>query len=74
MPGLLIKDFPTRLHEKLKDRAAKNHRSMMKEALYLLEIALENEPALQTELPTPVKGKFLLTDEWLDNAKNEGRA
>lgn len=44
MPSLLIKDFPPELHRKLKDEAARHHRSMTRQALALLEQAL-SEPA-----------------------------
>ena len=74
MPGLLIKNLPEPLHRKLKERAARNRRSMTKEALYLLEMVLEQEPTQPGEIPIPFQGKFSLTDEWLDKAKREGRA
>jgi plasmid stability protein len=74
MPGLLIKEFPEHLHKKLKLRAAENHRSMMKEALYLLEVALEDDNMLQKKLPAPIQGAFLLTDAWIEQAKIEGRS
>ncbi len=75
MPGLLIKDFPEALHYKLKVRAARNKRSMTKEALYLLEKALNETENQQSRLmPEPVQGTVLLTDEMIDNAKREGRA
>lgn len=73
MPGLLIKEFPDRLHGKLKARAARNRRSMTKEALYLLEKALNEEEEQPPPLPEPFQANFLLTDEWLDRAKREGR-
>jgi plasmid stability protein len=74
MPGLLIKNLPEPLHRKLKERAARNRRSMTKEALYLLEIVLEQESTQPNEMQTPFQGQFPITDEWLDNAKREGRA
>ncbi len=74
MPGLLIKELPTEVHQKLKARAAKNRRSMTKEALYLLETALLEDKLPHPNLPTPLQGKFPLTDEWIDEAKREGRA
>ena len=74
MPGLLIKEFPEHLHKKLKMRATENHRSMMKEALYLLEVALEDDPMPKKTLPAPIQGNFLLTDAWIEQAKNEGRS
>ncbi len=74
MPGLLIKEFPEALHYKLKARAARNKRSMTKEALYLLEMALsETEEKRPLPLPEPFEAGFLLTDEWIDQAKREGR-
>ncbi len=73
MPGLLIKEFPEALHYKLKVRAARNKRSMTKEALLLLEIALNEDEKEPFVLPEPLEGKFLLTNEWIDKAKREGR-
>jgi plasmid stability protein len=40
MSGLLIKDFPAELHRRLKEEAARHHRSMPRQALALLEEAL----------------------------------
>jgi plasmid stability protein len=74
MSGLLIKDFPEELHQLLRDQAAKNHRSVTKEALYLLEMALQPENARNLTMPVPFQGAFALNDEWLAEAKQEGRA
>jgi len=74
MPGLLIKEFPEALHYKLKARAARNKRSMTKEALLLLETALNEGGEEPFVLPEPIQGTVLLTDEMIDNAKREGRA
>ena len=56
MPGLLIKDFPPELHRRLKQEAARHHRSMARQALALLEQALiapaRDAPDL---LPDPLK-------------------
>jgi plasmid stability protein len=56
MTGLLIKDFPPELHRKLKESAARSHRSMTRQALVLLEQALsapsQNSAGL---LPDPLK-------------------
>jgi plasmid stability protein len=56
MPGLLIKDFPPELHQKLKEEAARYHRSMTRQALVLLEQALSS-PEKNTAglLPGPLK-------------------
>jgi hypothetical protein len=44
---------------------------MNRHVLAILEQALTAEPA--RELPAPAKGKFLLTDRWLNKAKRAGR-
>lgn len=56
MPSLLIKDFPPELHRRLRDEAARNHRSMTRQALALLEQALA-APARDAAdlLPNPLK-------------------
>jgi len=56
MPGLLLKDFPPELHRRLKQEAARNHRSMTRQALALLEQAL-TAPARDSAdlLPDPLK-------------------
>lgn len=56
MPGLLIKDFPPELHRRLKEEAARYHRSMTRQALALLEQALA-APARDAAnlLPDPLK-------------------
>jgi plasmid stability protein len=75
MPGLLIRDLPDDLHQKLKERAASNRRSLAKETLVILETALRGADVVETlEPPIPHKGRFQLTDEWIDQAKREGRA
>ena len=56
MPGLLIKDFPPELHRKLKEEAARHHRSMTRQALALLEQALSGPARNAAELlPKPLK-------------------
>ena len=72
MPGLLIKNVPTELHHRLKQRAKENRRSMTQEALVLIESGLGLRRSWTP--PPPVKGKKPLTDEWIDRAKREGYA
>jgi len=56
MSGLLIKDFPPELHRKLKEEAARHHRSMTRQALAFLEQALSSEIRNAAELlPKPLK-------------------
>ncbi len=40
MPSILLKNLPENLHRSLKARAARNHRSLNKEAIALLEAAI----------------------------------
>lgn len=72
MPGLVIKDLPAKLHRKLKERAARSHRSMTKEVLAIIERALGEETA-PPKAPPPFKGRFALTDEFIARARREGR-
>jgi len=44
MGALVIKNLPAALHERLKARAARNHRSLTKEAIALLEEAVQAPP------------------------------
>ena len=72
MAGLAIKNLPSALHQRLKQRAARNHRSMTKEVLAVLEQALGAGPGA-SKTPPPFKGRFPLTDGFLDKAKRTGR-
>jgi hypothetical protein len=74
MAALLIRDLPTQIHYKLKRRAAHNHRSMAREALVLLEMALLEDELPVEPMPQLFKGAFPITDQWLESAKGEGRA
>ena len=56
MPSLLIKDLPPELHRKLKEEAARHHRSMTRQALALLEEALSGPVRNAADLlPKPLK-------------------
>lgn len=44
MPSILLKNLPEHLHHSLKARAARNHRSLNKEAIALLEAGLTSTP------------------------------
>ena len=72
MPGLLIRDISPQLYRQLKTAAAQHHRSLSKEALAILEETLAGSPAPDI-IPTPVKGRFSVTQDFLDEAKHEGR-
>jgi hypothetical protein len=75
LPGnyLCEDDVPNDLRQKLKERAARNRRSMTMEALVILETALSDTYEVGAVTPpTPYHGRFLLTDEWINQAKHEG--
>jgi plasmid stability protein len=72
MASLLIKDLPPELHWQLKESAKRNRRSMNGQTIVLLEKALEDEAPVQ--LPKAVKGRFPITDRFLQKAKRAGRA
>lgn len=73
MTDLLIRHIPDELHTKLKDSARANRRSVSQEVLFLLERSL-GEIAAEPPLPQPLKGVFLIDDDWLSRAREEGRA
>lgn len=76
MPTLVIKDLPAELHRRLKEEAEKTRRSMTKEAIYLMETALQGEtaPFQARELPAPYQGTKPLTDKMIQKWKRKGMA
>jgi plasmid stability protein len=70
MASILIKDIPADLHERLRLAAQRDHRSLNKEVIALLEEALKPRSA---ELPPAIRGTFALTPDWLEQAISEGR-
>lgn len=74
MSGLLIKDFPPELHSKLKEEAARHHRSMTRQALALLEQALTTRARNAAELlPKPLKPTKPVTPGSVVAAIRKGR-
>jgi len=74
MSGLLIKDFPPELHRKLKEEAARHHRSMTRQALALLEQALSAPAKNAAELlPKPIKSAKPVTLNNVVATIREGR-
>ena len=72
MASVLIKNLPDEMHKQLKLRAQRHHRSLNKELIALIEVALARPSS--EELPEPVKLRKPLTKEMLDRAREEGRA
>ena len=76
MAGLLIRDVPETVHERLKERALANRRSIAKEAVSILENALEDRagpPTLAEIDKLRIRGKKTLTQDIIDEARSEGR-
>lgn len=74
MAGLLIKDFPPELHRRLKEEAARYHRSMTRQALALLEQALSSPARNAADLlPTPIKSANTLASDDVVAVIRQGR-
>lgn len=71
VPGLLIKDIPREVHDWLKSEAKKNRRSMTQQAIFVFEERMRHFRSLK--FPPPVRTRTLLTAEFIDRAKREGR-
>ena len=72
MPGIVIRDLPPALHERLREEAHRHHRSMAKEVVTILEDVLGK--STERAYPPPVRLAFPLMDEFLNKAKRWGRA
>lgn len=70
MGTIVVKNFPEDLHERLKERAERNHRSMTGEVIHLLSISLDGEasPTMpRRPLPPPValrSGRMMSNEEF----------
>lgn len=74
MTDLLIRQVPDDLHAKLKRRARANRRSMNQEIIILLEQSTAEEIPAVPLIPRPLRGAFPIDDEWLERAREGGRA
>ena len=74
MSTLVIKNLPEALHADLKARARRNHRSLSKEAIAIIEEALTAaRPATKLFPPLELKGGGMLTMEEIEAAISEGQ-
>ena len=76
MASLMIRDVPPELHNRLKERAKANRRSLGKEALVILEEALGTggwPPTIDELDKLRVRGARPLTQEMLDEARKTRR-
>ena len=71
MPALLIKNIRREMHEWLKREAERNRRSMTQQAIVVLEERMRRFRAVR--FPAPVRTRTILTAEFIDRAKREGR-
>jgi GTP1/Obg family GTP-binding protein len=81
MPTLTLKNVPETLLEQLKSEAERSRRSLNQEALFRLERSLVAPPqdvaaklALLREARTKLAHLPTIDDEFIDYAKNKGRA
>ncbi|MCK5915710.1 MAG: Arc family DNA-binding protein [Deltaproteobacteria bacterium] len=79
MPSITVKNIPDQAYETLKQVATSHHRSINSEIIYLIEKATtskafhpEQHLALAKRSREKTK-KFLLTEDILNIAKEEGR-
>ena len=71
MASLLIKNIPREVHEWLKREAERNRRSMTQQAIVILEERMHRFQPVK--FPAPLRTRTLLTTEFIDKAKHEGR-
>ena len=74
MATLVIKNLPDELHAKLKAQAQRNHRSLTKEVVSLIEGALGDAPrSVSMPVPLRLKGGYRPQAAEIDAAISEGR-
>ncbi len=71
MSAVVVRDLPPVLHQRLKQAAERNHRSMNREIIAILERELQT-PAPE-DLPPPVSGKRPADPEWIVRVIREAR-
>ncbi len=79
MTTITLKNIPDELHQRLKERASRHHRSLNSEIIASLEAILRSEPLDPTAYIARIRslrpsGHETLTLEDFDALKNEGRA
>ena len=71
MSSLLIKNIPREVHEWLKREAERNRRSMTQQAIVVFEERMRRFQPVK--FSSPLRTRTLLTMEFIDQAKREGR-
>jgi plasmid stability protein len=73
MGTLVVKNLPEELHEKLKRQAKRNHRSVTKEVVHLIEAGVAAQrPKVRLSPPLKLKGGPVTIEE-IEAAIAEGR-
>jgi len=76
MAGMLLKNLPEALHERLRTRARANRRSMAAEIELILERALDDRAGatpIEEIDGLRIRGKAPLTQALIDEARREAR-
>jgi len=73
MAELLIQDLSPELRQRLEEAAARHRHSVDAEARRILAEALASDDAPEPA-PAPFRGRFVLTQDFLDRARSEGRS
>ena len=76
MAKILLRDVPDDVHERLREQADANRRSMNQEAVHILEEALRDRagsPSLEKLDELRIRGRGRLTDALLREARESGR-
>ncbi len=75
MSALVIKNLPDHLHAQLKLQAQRNHRSLTKEAIQLLETGLAANTPIHAPLPPAIKlkGGHIATIDEIEDAIADGQ-
>ncbi len=75
---ITLKNIPETVHARLKEQAARNHRSLNKEAIACLEMAIPPAPRDPEAIIAEARAfrrtlKFRLTPAMVNRAKRQGR-
>jgi len=74
MSTLVVKNIPDQLHAQLKRQAQRNHRSVTKEVVSLIEAGVvAQKPKFKLPPPLKLKSGHMLTIEEIEDAIAEGR-
>jgi len=76
---ITVKNIPNDLYEMLKRKAARNHRSINNEIISIIEDSLQTKRLDPDDFLVSIRKlrektkQFILTEDFINQAKNEGR-